>query len=183
MEARIEITHDAKKTSTFYNGLVRKSLTSDILVSFANFKKRKALFLFDYKVWKYFWQNIIQKISACVPSISRTFKSSLACVSVLLSLDSTKQGLNPINKRFVTTIDGKLAMPLSAISITSLFNTTKIKATFAVNYAGEICKLLSCLICQKFNNFGHEYKLVYYGMIINEKLINSYRERLSVLAL
>ena len=171
MKTRIEITHNRKESGSFFNDLFRKSLASEVPVCFANFKKRQALFSLDDQVRKYFGKNIVKKSARSVPCVDGPFESSFTGVTILSLLSATKKVLQPVDKAFITAVNRQLAMPLSAVSISSLFNAAKIKATLAINNASEICKLLRGLIGRKFNDFCHGH-LVYDTAMINEKLFN-----------
>lgn len=182
MKSRVKITHNDKKFLSNSDNAFGKAFAANVFIGFSDFNHDLALFFLNDQVWKNKRKDIVQHQTACVPSINWTFISTFAGVSVSLFLGSSKKFIKPISKALIATCYRKFAMPLRAVSVSTLFNPPKIEASLSVNNAGKICKLFEGLVGEKFNYSSHITSYVNDWIILNEGTINVQAERLSVLA-
>lgn len=121
---------------------------------------------------------MIKKRTRCIPAVNGPCVGAFASPSVALFLVATEKVDKPIDKNSITACDVQMTVPLSAVAVTSLLDTTEVEATFAVNDAGQVSPVGRSLIGMKFNDSSH--KLYDDRSVINEHSFHA--ERLSVLA-
>lgn len=182
MKTRIEIAHNGQKVSSFLYDLIRKSFASNVCICFANFNHSLTLFFLNDQEWKDKRTDIIKHEARSVPSVNRPFIGLFASISISLLFSTSKKFVKPIGQAFISACDGQFAMPLSSVSISSLCNFSEIKTAFSIHNSGKIRQLRRSLVFCKLHYSRHITSYVNDLMIINERRIDSHRERLSVLA-
>lgn len=166
MATQIEFFYLIHNISTKDNYIIRQSFAPDIFVRRSDLNHQLTLAFFNNQVWQEKWAQIIKNRSLGGPAKDSFMIWSFFMPCVFSS--ATKISIKIFDQFFACIINFDKCMKLISTSISTLFNSAYIKASFAINKARKVCNLFLGVISTKNSWFCHKSSFFYYYTIVNE---------------
>ena len=179
MKSRIKFSDLFHETKSFFISFFRKNFGSTKSTGFSKFHHYFTMFLFNNKVRVNVWQNIIQKRSACRPSVSWSFKSFFRCISISAITGFSKNIIQPINQCYFCISNRNYGMKVVTSILLFIGYGSYIEASFSIYNSSEISPVFKSLVFSKISKDRHINSLVNHYSILNQSKINVQADRLS----